>query len=62
MRNIELFFSPETEEVFVVINGLSVRERIRFYRLLQKFVVGLPFRHMVSVDSSGTPDALVLFR
>lgn len=62
MRNIELFFVPDTEELYVVINGLSVRERILYYRLLQKFVKGLPFRHMVSVDATGVPDALVLFR
>lgn len=62
MRNIELFFAPDTEELYVVINGLSARERIRYYRLLQKFVEGLPFRYMVSVDVTGVPDALVLFR
>ena len=62
MRNLELFFAPDTDELYVVINGLSVRERIRYYRLLQKFVDGLPFRHMVSVDAAGIPDALVLFR
>ena len=62
MRNIELFFAPDTEELYVVINGLSVRERILYYRLLQKFVEGLPFRYMFSVDTTGVPDALVLFR
>lgn len=62
MRNIELFFAPDTEELYVVVNGLSVRERIYYYRLLQKFVEGLPFRCMVSVDATGVPDALVLFR
>lgn len=62
MRNIELFFAPDTDELYVVVNGLSVRERIRYYRLLQKFVEGLPFRYMVRVDAAGVPDALVLFR
>ena len=62
MRNIELFFAPDTEELYVVINGLSARERVHYYRLLQKFVEVLPFRYMVSVDVTGVPDALVLFR
>ena len=62
MRNLELYFAPDTDELYVVINGLPVRERIRYYRLLQKFVEGLPFRYMVSVDATGVPDALVLFR
>lgn len=62
MRKLELFFSPDTDELYVVINGLSVRERILYYRLLQKFVEGFPLRYMVSVDATGVPDALVLFR
>ena len=62
MRNIELFFVPDTDELYVVVNGLSVSGRIRCYRLLQKFVEGLPFRHMISVYATGVPDALVLFR
>lgn len=61
MRNIRLYFNPESEELVLLIKGLTVKERVRSYRLLQKFFDHLAFRSFVSVDSTGVPDALILF-
>lgn len=61
MRKIELYFHPDNEELSLVIPDLTMSERFRCYRLLQKLFDGIPVRSFVCYDSSGIPEALVLF-
>lgn len=61
MRKIELYFHPDTEELSLVIPDLTMSERFRYYRLLQKFFDDIPVCSFVCNDSTGIPEALVLF-